>query len=259
MQSVIEGLTGHTPEIQVQDQESIDQNTNIMSALALVTINSDQGGVQFALDVSLATVLGDLMLGGEGEEQEEMSEDDLDATKEIVSNIFGAIATTLSGQEDLPSLSFEIDNIKFLEDGSNFEGYSKLYKSKVKIANTEALTYFLLDDKFMSNFESEEKPDENIEDSTNNLTQEELKNMELLLDVPLPIRVRIGTKVVLLKDVINMDIGSVVELDQLASEPLDILVGDKIIAKGEVVIVDGNFGVQIVEIGSQREILSKLR
>jgi flagellar motor switch protein FliN/FliY len=56
-----------------------------------------------------------------------------------------------------------------------------------------------------------------------------------------------------------MDIGSVIELDQLANEPLDVLVGEKIIAKGEVVIVDGNFGVQIVEIGTPKEILSQLR
>ncbi|HIP02772.1 MAG TPA: flagellar motor switch protein FliN, partial [Campylobacterales bacterium] len=91
------------------------------------------------------------------------------------------------------------------------------------------------------------------------LSQDELKNMDLLMDVQLPVRVRIGTKTLLLKDVLNMDIGSVIELDQLANEPLDVLVGDKIIAKGEVVIVDGNFGVQIVEIGTPKEILSQLR
>jgi len=55
-----------------------------------------------------------------------------------------------------------------------------------------------------------------------------------------------------------MDIGSVVELDQLANAPLDILVGDKVIAKGEVVIVDGNFGVQITEIGTPKELLSQI-
>jgi flagellar motor switch protein FliN/FliY len=56
-----------------------------------------------------------------------------------------------------------------------------------------------------------------------------------------------------------MDIGSVIELDQLANDPLEILVGDKIIAQGEVVIIDGNFGVQISEIGTKRERLEKLR
>jgi len=63
----------------------------------------------------------------------------------------------------------------------------------------------------------------------------------------------------LLKDVINMDIGSIVELDQLASEPLDILIEDKKIGEGEVVIVDGNFGIQITSIGSKAERLNTLK
>jgi len=63
----------------------------------------------------------------------------------------------------------------------------------------------------------------------------------------------------LLKDVLNMDIGSVIELNQLANDPLEILVGDKVVAMGEVVIVDGNFGVQITKIGTKRERLEKLR
>jgi flagellar motor switch protein FliN/FliY len=55
-----------------------------------------------------------------------------------------------------------------------------------------------------------------------------------------------------------MDLGSVIELDQLVNEPLDILVEDKKIAEGEVVIVDGNFGIQITNINTKRERLEQL-
>jgi flagellar motor switch protein FliN/FliY len=79
------------------------------------------------------------------------------------------------------------------------------------------------------------------------------------MDVRLTIRVRIGTKKMLLRDVINMDIGSIIELNQLANEPLDILVDNKKIAEGEVVIVDGNFGIQITTIGSKKERLEQLK
>ena len=79
------------------------------------------------------------------------------------------------------------------------------------------------------------------------------------MDVKLPVRVRIGKKRMLLKDVLSMDIGSVIELNQLANDPLDILVDDKVIAQGEVVIVDGNFGIQITEIGTKRERLNQLK
>ena len=88
-----------------------------------------------------------------------------------------------------------------------------------------------------------------------------LKNMALIFCLWPDQRQATGaqSKKMLLKDVLSMDIGSVIELDQLANDPLEILVGDKVIAMGEVVIVDGNFGVQIGEIGTKRERLEKLR
>ena len=57
---------------------------------------------------------------------------------------------------------------------------------------------------------------------------------------------------------IAMDIGSVVELNQLANDPLEVLVDDKVIAKGEVVIVDGNFGIQITEIAPKKDRIEQL-
>jgi len=86
-----------------------------------------------------------------------------------------------------------------------------------------------------------------------------MKNIALIMDVKLPVRVRIGKKRMLLKDVLNMDIGSVIELNQLANDPLEILVDNHVIAQGEVVIVDGNFGVQITTIGTKKERLNQLK
>jgi flagellar motor switch protein FliN/FliY len=92
-----------------------------------------------------------------------------------------------------------------------------------------------------------------------NLSPSEINNISLIMDVKLPVRVRIGKKKMLLKDVLNMDIGSVVELNQLANDPLDILVDNHIIAQGEVVIVDGNFGIQVTTIGTKKERLNQLK
>ncbi len=260
--SVIEGLTGQTPQITFENEKSIDASLMVENAIAFATLKADNGAIGYAMDVSLATALGDMMLGGEGEEQISMTDDDLDASKEIISNIFGAVSTALTAQNDLPNLSFQVENIEFLENGSNFDTFSKLYTLQAQIGETQANIYFAGNLDFISNFEpvmSDDEEEDAIGTESASLTQEELKNMDLLMDVQLPIRVRIGTKTLLLKDVLNMDIGSVIELDQLANEPLDVLVGEKIIAKGEVVIVEGNFGVQIVEIGTPKEILSQLR
>jgi flagellar motor switch protein FliN/FliY len=73
-------------------------------------------------------------------------------------------------------------------------------------------------------------------------------NLDILQDVPLTITVEIGRAKMLVKDILKLTVGSVIELDKLAGEPVDILVNGKIIAKGEVIAVNENFGVRILEI-----------
>ncbi len=274
--SIIEGLTGHTPLIKLEKEEDISDSTNIMTPFAFCKIASS-GDVESKLAViftpKIATSLADFMVGGEGESKDEMNDEDIDAFKEIVSNIFGSFSTTLSAQKDMVKLSFEIEDAKYYSDLEevNLSEFKKLYIYSFSINEIEDKIYFLidenlylkLDDKPEVKEEKEQSEKETCqsedEERVGSLSSEELRNISLILDVKLPIRVRIGTKKMLLKDVLNMDIGSVIELDQLANEPLDILVGDKVIAKGEVVIVDGNFGVQIVKIGTQKERLQQLR
>ncbi len=261
---VIEGLTGHAPTLSFEKEQVLSDNSDIAAPLALIMIEAkgDRGGkLALALSVSIATALGDLMLGGEGAELNEMNDDDLDATKEIVSNIFGALGTSISAQQDMPQLSFEVKDITFISEGTMpVEGMSKEYVYSISIASTSAQMVLVADADFISNFEeATEQAAAPSLDAQPSLSEEELKNISLIMDVELPVRVRIGTKTVLLKDVLNMDIGSIVELDQLANEPLDVLIGDKIIAKGEVIIVDGNFGVQIVEIDTPKNRLNQLR
>ncbi len=84
-------------------------------------------------------------------------------------------------------------------------------------------------------------------------------NLDLLLDVSLRVSVELGRTDLTIKDVLALGPGSVVELDKLAGEPVDILVNDRLIAKGEVVVVDENFGVRVTDIVSPQKRLGKLR
>ncbi len=77
--------------------------------------------------------------------------------------------------------------------------------------------------------------------------------LELLFDVPLRVTVELGRTKMTLKQVLELTVGSLIELDKLTGEPVDILVNGKLIAKGEVVVIDENFGVRITEIVSPRE------
>ncbi len=86
-----------------------------------------------------------------------------------------------------------------------------------------------------------------------------LDKLELLYDVPLRITVELGRTKMTLKQVLELSVGSLIELDKLTGEPVDILVNGKLIAKGEVVVIDENFGVRITEIVSPRERLYALK
>jgi flagellar motor switch protein FliN/FliY len=84
-------------------------------------------------------------------------------------------------------------------------------------------------------------------------------NIGLLLDVPLQITVELGRTRKLIRDILELAPGSVIELDKLAGEPVDILANGKLIAKGEVVVIDENFGVRITDVISPLERVNNLQ
>ncbi|HBU84998.1 MAG TPA: flagellar motor switch phosphatase FliY [Paenibacillus sp.] len=84
-------------------------------------------------------------------------------------------------------------------------------------------------------------------------------NLNLLMDIPLKVTVELGRTQKQIKDILELSQGSIVELDKLAGEPVDILVNNKLIAKGEVVVIDENFGVRVIDIVSQWDRIQKLQ
>jgi flagellar motor switch protein FliN len=75
-----------------------------------------------------------------------------------------------------------------------------------------------------------------------------MANIDLILDVQLRVTVELGRKLMSVRDILALGPGSVVELDKVAGEPVDVLVNDRLIATGEVVVADDNFGVRITDI-----------
>lgn len=92
-----------------------------------------------------------------------------------------------------------------------------------------------------------------------NLSQNESRNLNLLLDIPLQVTVELGRTKRTVKDILELTSGSIIELDKLAGEPVDILVNNRHIAKGEVVVIDENFGVRITDILSQADRINNLK
>ena len=97
---------------------------------------------------------------------------------------------------------------------------------------------------------------ENVQDEKQHSAD---KDIEFLLDIPVEITVQLGTTRMLIKELLHLGQGSVIELDKLAGEPMEILANSRLIARGEVVVVNEKFGVRLTDIISPSERLSQLR
>ena len=79
------------------------------------------------------------------------------------------------------------------------------------------------------------------------------------MDVELDVTLRFGERQMALRDILDLSAGSVVELNQYVQDPVELLVGKKVIARGEVVVVDGSYGLRVMEIVSPMERIESLR
>ena len=91
------------------------------------------------------------------------------------------------------------------------------------------------------------------------LNEGEAQNLDLLLDIPLQVTVELGRTKRSVQEILEMSSGSIIELDKLAGEPVDILVNNRLIANGEVVVIDENFGVRITDVLSPTDRINNLR
>lgn len=91
------------------------------------------------------------------------------------------------------------------------------------------------------------------------VTQAEKKKLDTILDIPVTISMEVGRSQISIRNLLQLNQGSVVELDRVAGEPLDVLVNGTLIAHGEVVVVNDKFGIRLTDVISQIERIKKLR
>ncbi len=85
------------------------------------------------------------------------------------------------------------------------------------------------------------------------------RNLDLILDIPLKVTVELGRTKMLVSELLNLGQGSVIELSKLAGEPMEVLVNDKLVARGEAVVVNEKFGVRLTDIISPAERVEQLK
>lgn len=263
--STIEGLTGKSAKFSEYQEFDVGAQDSIKPPLVRAIFNVSDGG-KFGILVSavLMGAITEWMMGEtEISKKSELDSDAMDGAKEVVSNIISAVSTTLGAQKEIPKISLMLEKCDFVPDSLDLDTFHKLFFYDVQIADLNEKFALVMEERLYGTLTKSDEAESGVGGGVDEhklaVVEGELKNINLIMDVRLPIRVRIGNKKMLLKDVLTMDIGSVVELNQLANDPLEILIGEKRVAYGEVVIVDGNFGVQITEIGTKKERLEQLR
>lgn len=226
--------------------------------------------ILFYIPTVSATKFEYLMLGGMGDLKEHIDDEITDAVNEIISNICGSFCTSVNAQglPDVESIKSEVKSSKIV-DGTILESVNNVYEFIISL-DSDKLPIIIGFDEFISPFfssitgviseEEQETPKNNQAvvvptntptSSANSSVMQMPKNLELLYNVKLKLSVRLGTKVVLLKDILRWDVGEIIELEQMVNEPLEILVNGIKIGEGEAVIVEGKFGLKIKKIGNE--------
>ena len=232
--------------------------------------SSVSGKISFYLPALISTKFEYFMLGGIGDLKAAIDDEILDAVKEIINTIGGGLATSINAQDfsDLQGVSFSQESGDLL-DVAELGEIENLYKVDLTFNDEELDMFIAFDDNivpFMGKVVSGEDIDDDSDDATivsapgsggsnsilSLLGAESVDNLKLLFNVKLKFSVRLGTKTFLLKDIVNWDIGHIIELEQMVNEPLDILVNGTKVGEGEAVIVEGRFGIKIRTIGEKQ-------
>ncbi|MCD6569295.1 MAG: flagellar motor switch protein FliN [Deltaproteobacteria bacterium] len=168
------------------------------------------------------------------------------------------------GQEETEQASNEVDELSESEDTEEVKDGQGL--DDVAKGDEESLA---TDDDLLAQEwenaleegqgEEDQKPHfEGLEKKKKESTQKEAQNLDFILDIPLDVTVELGRTKMLINDLLQMGQGFVIELNRLAGEPVDVLVNNKLVARGDVVVVSDKFGVRITDIISPLERVKSL-
>ncbi|CAM3573222.1 FliM/FliN family flagellar motor switch protein [Arcobacter aquimarinus] len=244
-------------------------STQLIECIVKFDFKGISSQIIFYVPTLSATRFEYLMLGGMGDLKEHIDDEITDAVNEIISNICGSFCTSVNAQglSDIGSIKSEVKSSSIVE-GTALNSKTNAFEFVISL-DSEKLPLVIYFDQLISPFffsitgsnapssnevEAKIVPSVQATPSSNNSSSTSIqtpRNLELLYNVKLKLSVRLGTKVVLLKDILRWDVGEIIELEQMVNEPLEILVNGVRIGEGEAVIVEGKFGLKIKKIGSE--------
>jgi flagellar motor switch protein FliN/FliY len=297
--SVINTLIGKNIDFEIKEYPDSEKAQKIYEEndflrIELPLSGAVEGSQWIYMEKSRIAMLADLMVMGDGM-AEYNEEEHLDAIKELYSAVNGGYASQLGGKAGGTVSSGDIGVSPSLEESHNFSDKTALLEVSIKdsepfdiLIEQSLPLYEKLSELFGGSPAQSSTPDDDQEEDEDLLSQDEInslsdassqmgsadtptspqprrvnpasqKNIDMLLDIDLDISIELGKTEISIKRVLDMAPGSMVELDNFAGEPVNLLVNNKVVAKGEVVVVDENFGVRIISLVSPEERIKSLR
>lgn len=290
--TVVNKQTTFTPQ-EPKKAELTEVNTKINAvvlSLSLGFISGLEGEFYLVMAKKEVAILSDLMTMGDG--TAEYSEDHKDAIGELFNQVMGAFCVAIGNEmgltvaaENVMVNEFDLDNPPFSADS-----FDMIETTLALESFTESPIFFLLPEAITEQIAKYKKEDsselmsdqvglnmEELDDLSKvtsfsssdsdfretSITAQSIKdsttNIDMLLDVELDVSIELGKSLLSIKRVLELAPGSIVELDRMAGEPVDLLVNNKVVAKGEVVVIDESFGIRIVSLVSAEERIRSLR
>ena len=225
------------------------------------------------------TYLTNLMMMMDEPGKDTLESDDKDAIKELASQVLASCSVPVEEKTGV-KISFRVDDVMINDAPALFQASEYMMAdAALSIGEQNTGFRFYTDLSLLSQFtggsqaHADEEPDFGTafkfpdEDPVSMpdlggghmLHGGHPQNLELLLDIDVPVSVKMGSTNMFLKDILTMSPGNIIELDESADEPVELVINNKVIARGEVVIVDGYFGFRIKEIVSRAERIKKLK
>ena len=244
--------------------------------------NSESGSIAYIADVNDAIVIADLMAGGNGDvtgksfeaiEQAAFSESLAQSTLAIIHKLKTLVIGLDVELNDFQNVLIDPANPDSLKHDLVQTEYTS-FAFNVQVTNVVNSSFYLnLADIFiervvtLADVKNPKLANKNsvsevefaqMNHTVNSAEIYEKKNLNLLLDIKLGLIVELGRSEMQLRDILKLTKGSVIELDRLSGEPVDLFVNNKIIARGEVVVIDDSFGLRITQLAGNIELSSEL-
>jgi flagellar motor switch protein FliN/FliY len=214
-----------------------------------------QGNALIQLQSAGALVVAQKFVGGTPDPSVEVNQDHKDALEELLRQVAGLAATKLGSL--FGETKLEVKNIEPTAlAGVNFALLASESPSSKLMLELRLSAELLASLSSTSAAAAVPTPVADLQLSNVAVSHE--PNFDLLLGVNLNLTLRFGQRTLALREVLELASGSVIELDHEVQEPADLLLGDKVIARGDVVIVDGNYGVRITEVADARQRIGTL-